>query len=257
MRDAFLEFLAEDSILFRPGPVAGRKWMSDQPSRPGVLAWQPIFAEVAAGGDLGYTTGPWEFRQDRSDEQPAGHGHFISVWQKQADGQWKVALDTGIGCPPPQQPFAEWQPAPDGRAPGDQPAVQIDMAVARGALLDVDRALSQASAQAGPGRAFSSHITHAARFYRAGMYPLLGRQAIEGGLPERGKSLTWQPVSGGIARTGDLGYTYGTFELRAIGPDGESVEPGAYLRVWKKPTNGAWRIVVDVANPFPPPAPAT
>ncbi len=253
MREAFLEFLAEDSILFRPRPVAGRQWMLNQPARPGVLAWQPIFAEVAASGDLGYSTGPWEFRQERSDEQPAGQGHFISIWKKQPDGRWKVVLDTGISCPPPAAAFAEWQPAPDG-AEVEPAAPQIDVVAERAALLAADRALAQASAQAGPASAFVSGITDEARFFRMELHPLLGRQAIARLLPERDKALTWQPIDAGVAGSGDLGYTYGTSELTST--DGESLESGVYLRIWKKQAEDAWRIVVDVANPIPPAAPA-
>ena len=63
IRASFIENLADDGILFRPRPVAGKKWMEDHPAPKGVLTWQPIFADVARAGDMGYTTGPWEFRE--------------------------------------------------------------------------------------------------------------------------------------------------------------------------------------------------
>ena len=65
-RDAFMAFIADDGLLFRPGRVNGKKWLQDirPPSdkHPG-LAWQPAFAGMAAAGDLGFTTGPWERKQ--------------------------------------------------------------------------------------------------------------------------------------------------------------------------------------------------
>ena len=96
-RDAFMMFIAEDGILFRPGPVMGKRWMQEHPvaasdKRP-LLAWQPIFAEMSAAGDLGYTFGPWEFKSDIKDEKAAAYGHFATIWKKQTDGTWKFAID--------------------------------------------------------------------------------------------------------------------------------------------------------------------
>ena len=61
MRDAFLAVLSEDAVLFRPDPVSGRDWFEANPPPPGVLAWEPVHAEVSKAGDLGYTTGPWRY----------------------------------------------------------------------------------------------------------------------------------------------------------------------------------------------------
>ena len=70
-RDAFMAFIAEDGLLFRPGAVNGKKWMLEHPSpapqnpdKKPLLAWQPKFAGMAASGDMGFTTGPWESKAD-------------------------------------------------------------------------------------------------------------------------------------------------------------------------------------------------
>src|SRR5687768_12358691 len=73
-RDAFMAFIADDGLLFRPGAVNGKKWMLAHPApasdkRP-LLAWQPVFGMVAAAGDMGFTTGPWESKPDVNDEKP-------------------------------------------------------------------------------------------------------------------------------------------------------------------------------------------
>lgn len=69
-----------------------------------VLDWWPLHAEVATGGDLGYTFGEWEVRRQDAvpDAQPLVRGKFTSVWKKQADGTWKVILDTGNEYPVPK-----------------------------------------------------------------------------------------------------------------------------------------------------------
>src|SRR6478736_4529629 len=113
-RDAFLEFIADDGLLFRPTAVNGKQWMNEHPVPPSdkhpLLAWQPAFAGMAAAGDLGFTTGPWEFKADIKAEKPSGYGHFVALWKKQADGAWKFVVDLGINHPMPGGPQTIWQP---------------------------------------------------------------------------------------------------------------------------------------------------
>src|SRR5256714_895333 len=96
-RDAFLEFLADDGIIFQPGPVNGKKFWTERQPRKGLLSWEPIFADVSRAGDLGYTTGPWEFRPNGPEDQPVAFGQYFTIWKKQSDGSWKAVLDRGVG----------------------------------------------------------------------------------------------------------------------------------------------------------------
>ena len=81
-RAAFLEYLAEDSILFRPGLVAGKKWIEEHLAQPTLLTWEPVFADVAQSGDLGYTTGPWEIRPRSPQDKPTAYGQYVSMWKR-------------------------------------------------------------------------------------------------------------------------------------------------------------------------------
>jgi ketosteroid isomerase-like protein len=36
----------------------------------------------------------------------------------------------------------------------------------------------------------------------------------------------------------------------------EPAERDSYLRIWKKQADGRWKVVLDVASPIPPSAPA-
>ena len=52
-----------------------------------------------------------------------------------------------------------------------------------------------------------------------------------------------------VSRSGDLGYTRGTYTSRMAGPKGEPLtEPGKWVSIWKKQSDGQWRIVVDTYN---------
>src|SRR5882724_10284506 len=140
-RPAFAAFIADDGILFRPTPVLGKKWMLEHPLPPSntrsLLTWQPIFAAVSRAGDLGYTTGPWQFKNDIKDAKPAAFGNFMTVWKKQADNSWKFALDLGIRNPEPKAPAMMWQ-VPDGSRSNSGGFKRVNHETERAALLSMD-----------------------------------------------------------------------------------------------------------------------
>jgi ketosteroid isomerase-like protein len=70
-----------------------------------------------------------------------------------------------------------------------------------------------------------------------------------GFLDDKNNRLTWTPVGADISASGDLGYTYGTYEFRAVGKDGKPVvEHGKYTSIWKKQKDRSWRVVLDMGN---------
>ena len=56
------------------------------------------------------------------------------------------------------------------------------------------------------------------------------------------------PAGGEVAKSGDLGYTYGAYELRG---GGRPVEKGFYAHIWKRDGGGRRRIVVTNHSPEP------
>jgi ketosteroid isomerase-like protein len=68
-------------------------------------------------------------------------------------------------------------------------------------------------------------------------------------LDDKNNSLTWAPVGADISASGDLGYTYGTFEFRSKDKDGNAVvDHGKYTSIWKKQKDGNWKVVLDMGN---------
>ncbi len=93
VKTAFLEVLAMDSLLYRPGPVNGREFFAGRPEEASfTLQWAPAAAE--ASGGLGYTYGPSTFTP--KDGSAVVGGHFFSIWQADAQGEWRLLLDHGI-----------------------------------------------------------------------------------------------------------------------------------------------------------------
>jgi ketosteroid isomerase-like protein len=86
---------------------------------------------------------------------------------------------------------------------------------------------------------------------------ILGKENIAktmGFLDDKNNRLTWSPVHADMAASGDLGYTYGTYEFRSIGKDGKpTVEDGKYVSIWKKQKDGSWKVVMDMGNSSPRP----
>jgi ketosteroid isomerase-like protein len=107
--DGWVEFTADDAI-FMPegadivrGKEAVRKFYAPMFARPGfALAWRPLEAFVAPSEDVGYTIGEWRSKGlDKTGKPYATQGKYkyLTIWKKQKDGSWKVAVDVGNSSP--------------------------------------------------------------------------------------------------------------------------------------------------------------
>ena len=252
-RDAFIDYLADDSVLFRPDPVSGREWMRARPTSPALLSWYPVFADVSLAGDLGYTTGPWEYRGKGRDDPEVAHGNFVTLWGKQPDGTWKALIDHGTSNPPPASPVAV-SIAPAQPAKVEASGVpKVDMQEALKGLMDADRAFAKA-AEKGSTSAYNGVLAESARLYREDLKPALDREAIHAALANDPPTMTWEPSGAKVSRSGDLGSTYGIAKQRDDGAGGQWVSSQNYFRIWRKQPGGAWKVVLDVMTPRPKPA---
>jgi uncharacterized protein (TIGR02246 family) len=69
------------------------------------LTWEPVYARVAASGDLGYTLGNYVAEGTTPGGEPLRQeGNYVTLWRKQEDGTWKVALDIGNPGPHTDKP---------------------------------------------------------------------------------------------------------------------------------------------------------
>jgi len=106
--DKFLTFLADDAV-FMPadaplarGDAIGATW-EHLLALPGFhLVWQATSAQVAEAGDLGYTLGTYELTVEQEGVPAVTVGKYVTLWKKQPDGSWKVAVDCfNADAPPP------------------------------------------------------------------------------------------------------------------------------------------------------------
>jgi uncharacterized protein (TIGR02246 family) len=62
-------------------------------------------------------------------------------------------------------------------------------------------------------------------------------------------ALTWAVDKVEVAKSGDVAYDYGSYNMGFTGPSGKKVsDRGKYATIWKKQADGSWRAVLDMAN---------
>jgi ketosteroid isomerase-like protein len=226
-KEAFLSVLDDQSVIFRPRAVPGRKWFQENPASPVQLNWQPEFADIATAGDLGYTTGPWEMRRTPQDP-PDAFGHYVTVWRKQPGGEWKVAIDIGIGHDNVPKPATVDSPPLAQDTAAAKPRPEVD--AARTAIVSADKAAMTSLPQ---------YLAPDVRLYRDGSRPFAGKAAAEKRLSEVREAPAGTQAAAVVSAAADLGYTYG------------SSETANYMRIWKKQRDGSWKIVLDLATALP------
>lgn len=74
-----------------------------------------------------------------------------------------------------------------------------------------------------------------------------------------GTSVSWKVSKAVVAKSGELGYIYGTYELTMKDAKGGPPvqDKGKLVEIWKKQADGKWKCVVDTYNsdlPVPTPA---
>ena len=79
--------------------------------------------------------------------------------------------------------------------------------------------------------------------------PAAIRKVFESFFALPGFKLTWSPDVAEAAKSGDLGYTRGTYRLSYNDASGQPVtDKGKYVTVWKKQADGSWKVAADIFN---------
>jgi ketosteroid isomerase-like protein len=253
IRDAFLSYLAQDAIVFRPKPMPGRPVYEKMEARaPTLLTWQPAYAEAARAGDLGYTTGPYEIKERDSANAPSGFGHYVSVWKKQPSGLWKVVLDAGIRHP---RPFSGPGEVVTREADRRTRRIKVDPLTGSRMLNETEREFVEKANKEGLIPAYLFFAADDIRLYREGSYPLTGKEGLPQLIGTPAGGVFSQPMDAEVSSQGDLGYAYGIAEWKTADT---ADTPGAslsFLRIWRRGADGRWKIALDLAVPIPPSMP--
>jgi ketosteroid isomerase-like protein len=244
VRDAFLKYFAEDSILMQPEPVSAVEELRKQPPAPKplqfLLQWEPLTGELSADGDFGYLTGPTLTTDRTGQNRPPQHGMYFSVWRRR-DNKWRVVLDGGIRTPGPVAELGKIE----FRNNAARAAQARTVAMKSGQTLQqAETALAAAVAREGAGAVLRFAAPNM-RLYRNGSYPMASAEEISAYLGTTPDIQSPKVQGSGLSQADDLGYTYGTYQGTA----------NFFSRVWKRNAAGEWQVVFDIKyepRPQPP-----
>ncbi|MBC8004608.1 MAG: DUF4440 domain-containing protein [Verrucomicrobia bacterium] len=114
-------------------------------------------------------------------------------------------------------------------------------------LMDADIAFSNYSLQNGLQKAFIEFAHDSVVLLKPNRMPIEGKQSLVESyraLNDSNMKLTWKPEKAIIARSGELGYTYGLW----TSVSSKDTVRGTYLTVWKKNEKGEWKYIADTGN---------
>lgn len=122
-------------------------------------------------------------------------------------------------------------------------------------MMDTDRAFSKMSEEKGTSEAFIYYADENVILTGENRPPIMGIEELKNRF-NRPKNpdvtLTWEPLKGEVAQSGELGYTFGRWQIKSkTGSDADTITNGVYISVWKKQTNGSWKYVLDGGNHTP------
>jgi hypothetical protein len=228
---SFLEYMADDAIVFSPDPLLARAVYGARPPpklpKDGgtLLYWWPNFAGMARSGDLGFTTGPASVNGGKPGV------FYFTVWARQSDGGWKWVYDGGVEA--------------DGSAAPGPDATPVSLPLGDAAPLASATAMDQVRAaeialalraKADSAQALKAVLAKDARVQGSPALPATTPEAVDRELATRALSIAFGPIGGGASHAGDLVWTYGD----ARWTDGR----GHYVRVWQRRA-GKWALVFD------------
>jgi ketosteroid isomerase-like protein len=103
---AFASWFAEDAVTLSNGKpaVLGRGAIAAAANwdpKDYSLTWDPEGAQMGPGNDMGFTWGRYFGKSKDAKGNPiVTTGRYITIWKKQSDGAWKVAMDASSDAPP-------------------------------------------------------------------------------------------------------------------------------------------------------------
>lgn len=109
----------------------------------------------------------------------------------------------------------------------------------------------------GCGAAFASWFAEDGVTLANGKAPVIGRAAIASSANWRPENyhLSWTPTGGQLSADGQMGYTWGTYQGVSKDAHGKPViTAGRYMTIWKKQSDGTWKVALDASNDGPPAA---
>jgi ketosteroid isomerase-like protein len=109
---------------------------------------------------------------------------------------------------------------------------------------DVD--FSNLAKEQGFRKAFLEYMAEDGILLRDNNRPIVGAKAIQyiSSINDSTFKLDWDPQGGDMAKSGDMGFTYGLYTLTGD----TSQQEGTYITVWRKQADGKWKFLLDAST---------
>jgi ketosteroid isomerase-like protein len=244
---SFLAYLDDNSLVFRPEPVNGKELYTTDKDSSSRLFWGPDYAEVSGYGDLGFTSGPWEYSANKSDS-PIAFGHFVSIWHKTDEKTWKLLIDVGV--PHKKLDVNIKNVAWHQNDPEIKDLPYNKFIGEKNKLLETEHSFSNEALEKGFPAAFSNFVSDNVRVLRRGLFPMTDKNEIKEALSKEDRKCSWEPIESNIALSGDLGYTYGYIQYKKENDDKVKNDSSSYVRIWRKVQDGNFKIALDIVLPI-------
>ncbi|MDP2036431.1 MAG: hypothetical protein Q8L04_03545 [Ignavibacteria bacterium] len=239
-RDAFLAFVDDNGIIFRPHPVIGKEVLEKSKPNNGWLIWYPERADISSSGDIGYTTGPASFRKAKGDSADIWFGNFCTVWRKQKDNSWKFLIDFGISN---EKPKAIASPL----------TINKDVSVSVSNLKPLGKKFLMAKFEekfdlSNQEQRMKSYFS-GSRLLVEGLQPINGEKSISDFFSKNVYGIhKYSLLDGALSSANDFMYAYGT--VKFVDTTSKVEKENYYMRVWQK-QKGEWKITIEVWNEKP------
>lgn len=235
-KNAFLEFLSKESIIFdKSMPENGVEYWQKLDFK-GVVTWQPLTAEIAGSSDLGYTVGNYQFHNTSAEEKSNTFGSFVTLWKKQSDNSWKVAVDMSV----PHDEVVTNTANITEIYPVFKPYELKNQMVLTERMVFMNDHFYWKNAKSSLNP-FEPHLEQNVRMYRRNLKPIIGKENAKVFLKKTyNKNLVYTGLKAISSNAGDLVCVYGV-----ISGGGKS---GTYLRIYKQEAKDAWKIVVEMVD---------
>jgi hypothetical protein len=229
-KEAFLQFIDSNSIMFDDGKtVKAIEFWEKREKNAGVLKWWPLYAEISASDDFGYTTGPWSFQPTKTDTI-AARGQYITVWHINKNGEWKFLVDLGVSNTPANT-------MEEIRIIDAPKLTENGKAIPHiSPLMAAENSFNKLFENKKP-KAYKTWLSGESILNRNDSWPAVTsaeRKSMIGSTPA---GIKFTMNGWGISPVPDMGYTFGTTIING--------KTENYLRIWRNEEDG-WRIAVEV-----------
>lgn len=229
----FVEFLAPLGVMFFPEAANGRETWRSRADSGAALTWNPIWIDVASNGSIAYSIGNSNYKPKGKDDPNEYHGHYISIWSRQSNGEYRAALDTGINHEKPVTIPTEW------KSPSD-----IGQEKNEGKLSAADSSVGfyEMAEKVGSVKAYKTFLADDVIVLRSDKQPFFGKKAALDYIANQKPRVKFAKRKAFIEAP-DLAYVYNIYTL--IDNKGTETERGNFVQVWKL-RKGKWLIAADV-----------